>query len=50
MGSAGEPEYHLLLARDPEAPHKADCERLGGDATKVKRMPTSLTRKLKADD
>ncbi|NWG13077.1 MAG: four helix bundle protein, partial [Acidobacteria bacterium] len=49
MGSAGELEYHLLLARDLEVLAKADYERLDGDVTEVKRMLTSLIRKLKAD-
>ncbi|NWG13431.1 MAG: four helix bundle protein [Acidobacteria bacterium] len=49
MGSAGEPECHLLLPRDLEVPAKADYERLDGDVTEVRRMLTSLIHKLYAD-
>ncbi|NWG14664.1 MAG: four helix bundle protein [Acidobacteria bacterium] len=47
---ASEPEYHLLLARDPDVATKAAQEQRDGDVTEVKRILTPLIQKLKADD
>ncbi len=49
MGSASEVEYHFLLARDLHLLPNADHERLVGDVTEIKRMLTSLIRKVKAE-
>jgi four helix bundle protein len=49
MGSASELEYHLLLAHDLNFLKAADYQRLVEDATRVKRMLTSLIQKLRAD-
>jgi hypothetical protein len=46
MGSAIELEHHLLLARDLQLLAKAGNERLAGDVTGIKRMPTALIQKL----
>jgi four helix bundle protein len=49
IGSAGELEYHLLLAQDLRLLSLADYQRLLGEATEVKRMLASLIQKLRAD-
>lgn len=49
LGSASELEYHLLLARDLDILETSVFQRLDGEVTQVKRMLTSLIRKLKAD-
>jgi four helix bundle protein len=49
MGSASELEYHLLLAHDLNFLKAPDYQRLVEDATRVKRMLTSLIQKLRAD-
>ncbi len=49
MGSASELEYHFLLARNLELLPVADYERLAGGAIEVKRMLSSLIRKVHAD-
>ena len=49
VGSAGELEYHLLLAHDLKLLNAADYERLLGETTEVKRMLASLIQKLRAD-
>jgi four helix bundle protein len=49
MGSASELEYHLLLARDLTFLDGSDYECLNNDVTDVKRMLTSLIKKLRAD-
>jgi four helix bundle protein len=46
MGSASELEYHLLLARDLKMLPNPNHERLEAGTTEVKRMLTSLTKKL----
>lgn len=47
IGSASEPEYHLLLARDLRVLRSADYERLCARVVEVKRMLASLIRSLK---
>lgn len=47
MGSASELEYHLLLAHDLDFLNLADYKRLCGTTIEVKRMLTSLVKKLK---
>ncbi len=49
MGSASELEYHLLLAHDLGLLNSQDYGQLAREVTEVKRMPTSLIQKLKAD-
>ncbi len=49
MGSASELEYFLLLARDLHFLKDADSALLTDAVVEVKRMLTSLLRKLKAD-
>jgi four helix bundle protein len=49
MGSAGELEYHLLLAYDLKFLNLEDYERLAEAAVEVKRMLASFIQKLKAD-
>jgi four helix bundle protein len=49
MGSASEPEYHLLLAHDLNLPSNTEYKELTGEVTEVKRMLTSFIQKLKAD-
>ena len=49
MGSASELEYHLLLAKDLKLIKPADHEELSQRATELKRMLTSLHKKLRAD-
>ena len=46
LGSAGEVEYHLLLATDPKLIKPKDYEELVQQATGVKRMLTALIQKL----
>jgi four helix bundle protein len=48
-GSASELEYHLLLARDLEFLETSDYQRLSTETVDVKRMLTSLLKKLRAD-
>jgi four helix bundle protein len=48
MGSASELEYHLLLARDLTYVNNTDYEGLHTEVTGVKRMLTSLLRKVRA--
>ena len=47
MGSASELEYHVLLARDLNLPSNDVHHRLAEDTTEVKRMLTSLIRKVR---
>ncbi len=47
MGSASELEYHLLLARDLNLLSNEVHHRLAEDTTEVKRMLTSLIRKVR---
>jgi len=49
MGSASELEYHLLLARDLDFLNSPDYQRLELEVVEVKRMLSSLIRKLRAD-
>lgn len=49
MGSAGEVEYHLLLAHDLEYLSATTYAAMNTDVTEVKRMLTALLKKLKAD-
>ncbi|HEV2116751.1 MAG TPA: four helix bundle protein [Terriglobales bacterium] len=49
MGSASELEYQLLLSHDLGLVRESDHKVLASQATEVKRMLTSLLRKLKAD-
>jgi four helix bundle protein len=48
-GSASEVEYHLLLARDLKLLKVPDCQRLSDNGVEVKRMLSSLMRKLRAN-
>jgi len=48
MGSASELEYHLLLARDLGLLNSPAYDSLAGQTTEIKRMLTSLIRRLKA--
>ncbi len=47
MGSASELEYHLLLAHDLNFLPTPDYDRLATQTVEVKRMLTSLIKKLK---
>jgi len=49
MGSAGEFEYHLLLAKDMKLLTPKNHEELSQRAIELKRMLTALMQKLKAD-
>jgi four helix bundle protein len=49
MGSASEPECHLLLAHDLNLPETTEYKELTGEVTEVKRMLTSFIQELKAD-
>jgi len=50
MGSASELEYHLLLAHDLEYVSTSEYESLAGMVVEVKRMLTSLIKKLRTED
>jgi len=49
MGSASEPEYHLLLARDLAFLNPPEYQRLNEEVVEVKRMLSSLLRWLRTD-
>jgi len=49
MGSAGESEHHLLLAKDLKLIKPKDDAELSQRATEQKRMLTALLQKLTAD-
>jgi len=49
-GSASEPEYHLLLARDLTLLNPTDHKRLAGQVAEIKQMLTSFIQKLRTDD
>jgi four helix bundle protein len=49
MGSASEAEYHILLARDLKLLADDDYTRLASDVVDVKRMLTSLSKKVRTD-
>jgi len=48
-GSAGELEYHILLARDLGLLNAVDYQRLSEETIEVKRMLASLLQRLRAD-
>jgi four helix bundle protein len=48
-GSAGELEYHVLLARDLGLLNLTDYQRLSEETIEVKRMLAALLQKLRAD-
>ena len=48
-GSAGELEYHIVLARDLGLLNVDDYQRLSTETIEVKRMLASLLQKLRAD-
>lgn len=48
-GSASELEYHTLLAHELNLLNTSDHQRLNQGVTEVKRMLTSLIKKLKAE-
>lgn len=48
LGSAGELQYFLVLARDLELLQAGDHDRLAEKTVEVKRMLTGLLQKLKA--
>ena len=48
-GSASELEYHLLLSRDIGLLNSSDHDRLTEDIIEVKKMLTTLVKKLKTD-
>ena len=49
MGSASELEYHLLLAKDLKYLNEDDYTKLNNEIEEIKRMLTSLIKKLRAD-
>jgi len=49
VGSAGELEYHILLAHDLDLLNAVDYQRLSQETIEVKRMLASLLQKLRAD-
>jgi len=49
MGSACELEYLIILARDLDFLTNSDFENLSGNVIEVKRMLTSLVRKLRVN-
>ena len=49
IGSASELEYHLLLAHDPNLINDAGYDNLNIRVIELKRMLTSLVKKLRAD-
>jgi four helix bundle protein len=49
MGSAGELEYHILLARDLKLIQPKDYDALHQRTTELKRMLMALRHKLNAD-
>ncbi len=49
LGSASELEYHFLLARDLSFITDAEYKRLDHSVTEIKRMLSSLIRKVEAD-
>ena len=48
MGSSSEIEYEFLLAKDLDYLNLPDYTQLNTDVTRIKRMLTSLLRKLRA--
>ena len=48
-GSASELEYHLLLSHDLGLIQKAVYEQLSNEVTEIKRMLSSLLKKLRAE-
>jgi len=49
FGSASELEYQLLLAHELEFVNEASYQKLDNQVTEIKRMLSSLMKKLKAD-
>ncbi|MCL5428808.1 MAG: four helix bundle protein [Chloroflexi bacterium] len=49
FGSASKLEYQLLLAQELEFINKASYQKLDDQITEIKRMLSSLMKKLKAD-
>ena len=49
FGSASELEYQLLLANELEFVNEASYQKLDNQVTEIKRMLSSLMKKLKAD-
>ena len=49
LGSASELEYQVLLAKDLNYLQKPDFERLDGRVTEVKRMMSSLARRVRTE-
>jgi four helix bundle protein len=49
MGSASEPEYQLLLARDLSLINKSEHQHLENRVKEVKKMIASLIQRLTAD-
>lgn len=49
LGSASETEYFLVLSRDLEFLAAADCQNLLTEVVAIKRMLTSLIRKVSGD-
>ena len=50
LGSASETEYHLLLAHDLGLLESEKCTVLAASIVEVKRMLTSLLKKIQARD
>lgn len=50
QGSASELEYEILLARDLGFLREADFERLSNQVIEIRRMATSLIRKMKTEN
>ncbi len=48
-GSASELEYHLLLSHDLKLIHKTYYEQFNNEVTEIKRMLSSLLKKLRAE-
>ena len=49
MGSASELDYHLVLVRDLDLLEADEYQRLSAQLDEVRRMLTSLVRKLTAN-
>ncbi len=49
LGSASELEYHFLLARDLDFISESEYRRLDQSTTEIKRMLSSLVRKIEAE-
>ena len=49
FGSASELEYHILLAHDLGMLNEIDCGKLTGNVIEIKKMLSSLIKKVKTD-